>query len=303
MNDGMVELTRVASAARADELCLLLQSLGIAAVHETAVWHNGGPQREWRVLVPAADLARAQRVLAEEPAPSPVEPRPEGRPGFFWVVGLIVANVCAWLALEGTGGSESRANLIRFGAAHGPSILAGAWWRTVTAVYLHIGALHLLGNMVSLAIFGPLALRRFGLGRGYFLYLTSGVAGNWLSLALTPSPGAKAGASGAILGLLGALAGRRLRELRHPTTPSRFKAWHVVAMLIAFYGFVVGTGHADHVAHLGGILGGAALALLLPPPGVLAPAPDRWLGAGLGGLALAVTGVAAVLAVVAGRRG
>ena len=305
-----IELARFVRRSAADELVLVLQSVGISTDVKLTTASNGVTVRWWVVLVSAAQIDRAREILAEEQpgdqvTAADVATPPGSRPGLHWVIALMVVNICVWIALEGTGGSETRANLIRFGASHAPSILAGEWWRPVTATFLHIGARHLLGNMISLALFGALALGQWDVGRFYLIYVLSGVSGNLTSLAVSPTGGAKAGASGSILGLLGALAGRRLRAIRRARRvgdtavgpPSRFKTWHVVAMLVAFYGFVVGSsGRADHLAHVGGIVTGLLLGLLLPPPGSLPASRDRRLSLACGGIALSLV----VLAVACG---
>lgn len=259
------ELISTRSRIRADELELLLRSQGIEVVRQSIPGDNGSPLIA--LSVPAESLAQAQKVIAEVRQETAVQQRRRQRPippkTAPWLAALIICNIAIWLYVETHGGSEARANLLRFGASFAPAIKEGQWWRTVTAVFLHIGARHLLGNMVTLGVFGALALPIWRPVRFFALYLASGVAGNWFSFFLAPSLSVKAGASGAILGLLGALAGARIHGIR--TGDSRFKTWHVIAALVAFYGFMLGGGHVDHLAHLGGLGAGLVLALLLAP--------------------------------------
>lgn len=297
---SLSELTRLPSRSRAEEAQLILQGGGVPAIIEPVPGAGNGSGPEWRVLVPDEDLRRARQILDEESiGPERVVPLPPPgrRPPLYWTVGVIVANVAVWLALEGRGGSERRAVLLRFGASYAPLLRAGQWWRTVTATFLHIGLRHLLANMITLAILGPAVMEAWGVGRTYFMYLVAGVAGNWASFGISPGGAVKAGASGCILGLLGVLAGTRIRDIRaRRAHPSRFKTWHIIAMLVAFYGFVVGVGHADHLAHLGGLLAGGLLAFALPRPGHLAPRADRRLATALGAAAVVLSLVAGVLA-------
>ena len=150
--------------------------------------------------------------------------------------------------------------------------------------------------MVTLVVLGPAVLDGWGVGRFYLIHLACGVAGNWVSYLLSPTPAVKAGASGSILGLLGALAGARIRSIRRERRPSRFKTWHIVAMLVAFYGFVIGVGDVDHLAHLGGLLAGVLLAFLLPQRGQLVSRTDRLVDRTLGALAVALAAASALLA-------
>lgn len=224
-----------------------------------------------------------------------------GVAGGCWVVGLAAANALIWWAMEAAGGSTARATLLRFGAVTSELLRAGEWWRAVSAVFLHIGARHLVGNSLILLVLGLITQRAWGAGRMMFVYVLSGMLGNWASFVFGSGEALKAGASGAILGLLGGLAGARIRQLRRtPRGSSRFKIWHVFAMLVAFYGFVVGVRpSSDHAAHLGGIASGMIVALLWADPGALAERRERWLQLLLGGAALSL-GVCAGLLTLRG---
>jgi membrane associated rhomboid family serine protease len=82
-----------------------------------------------------------------------------------------------------------------------PSVLS----TLVTSVFLHGGWLHLIGNMLYLAVFGDNVEGIMGHRRFLFFYLTCGVAANVAQIAIAPSstvPGI--GASGAIAGVLAA---------------------------------------------------------------------------------------------------
>lgn len=292
---SLERLTQRATRREAEELRFLLEGAGIPCVLQPEAGTNGGPAG-FLLLVRPEHLEQARRVLAEE-EPPPLPAPTNRRVPLLAALALVAANVAAWVVLELAGGSEDRRTLLRLGASHAPSLARGEWWRTITAVFLHIGPRHLLTNMVALLLLGPPVAEAWGVGRGYLLYLAAGVAGNEFSFALSPRDTAKAGASGAILGLLGVLAGTRVRAIRAPgARPGRYKTWHIVAMVLAFYGFVVGTGHADHLAHVGGLLAGAALVFVVPPPGRLSPRADRLTGAASGGAALLATLVAALLA-------
>jgi rhomboid protease GluP len=296
---SLSELARFHTRRQADDLRFILEGGGVPAVIEPVPGAGNGSGPAWAVLVPEEHLERARAILREE---TPDRPKPLAlpikSPPFYWTLGLVVVNLLVWIAMEGNGGSERRGVLLRFGASHAPRLRAGEWWRTISATFIHIGLRHLLANMFSLVILGPAVMAIWGVGRTYFLYLVAGVAGNWFSFAISPTRSVKAGASGCVLGLLGNLAGARIRGV---SGDSRFKTWHIVAMLVAFYGFVVGVGaHVDHLAHLGGLLGGGLLALALPPPGRLPARRDRLLAAMFGGVAALAAAAAGLLAYLSG---
>jgi len=86
------------------------------------------------------------------------------------------------------------------------AVAGGDWWRMIASGFLHIGIIHLAVNMMSLYFIGPPLERFVGRWRFLAIYLVSligsAVAVFWLTGDLAPT----AGASGAIFGVMGALA-------------------------------------------------------------------------------------------------
>jgi membrane associated rhomboid family serine protease len=75
----------------------------------------------------------------------------------------------------------------------------------VTAMFLHAGWMHVLGNMLYLYIFGDNVEDTLGHGRFLLFYLTCGVASFAVQIGFQPvSSVPNIGASGAIAGVLGA---------------------------------------------------------------------------------------------------
>ena len=116
------------------------------------------------LVVPAEFSSRAVEELRlyddENP---PVQPRVKKRivyqdalPGVIGYV-LIVCAI-AWLA----GYSIFGNNWFTAGRVDGNLIRAGEWWRTITALTLHSGVRHLLGNLVFGVFFGIFAGRLLG---------------------------------------------------------------------------------------------------------------------------------------------
>jgi membrane associated rhomboid family serine protease len=128
------------------------------------------------------------------------------------------------------------------------------YWRLIGAAFLHIGLLHLAGNMLSLAIVGPALERVFGAWRFLAIYL-AGALGGSVAVYLFGSPyGAVAGASGAIFGLFAAT----LIVLRRLGLDARFM---VLAIGLNFVvSFRPGI---SLLGHLGGFVAGGLLALAL----------------------------------------
>lgn len=146
----------------------------------------------------------------------------------------------------------------------------------ITAMFLHGGWDHILGNMLFLAIFGNNVEDRMGRLRFLLFYLVCGYAAGY-GFALTDPSSAQplVGASGAIAGVLGAYL------VIYPRArvwglipilfflPLRVPAWLMLGMwfvLQAFYATGYGTAQAGAVAyaaHVTGFLVGALLGFTL----------------------------------------
>ena len=69
----------------------------------------------------------------------------------------------------------------------------GEWWRILTAVFVHVGLMHLLVNMAILLNIGLFTERLFGNGGFTALYLLSGLGGSVASLAVAARGGIRRG--------------------------------------------------------------------------------------------------------------
>lgn len=85
-------------------------------------------------------------------------------------------------------------------------IVAGRHWITlITAMFLHAGWMHIIGNMVFLWSFGPAIEDAMGPGRYLMFYLASGIIAFLAQVVAIPtSTVPNLGASGAIAGVMGA---------------------------------------------------------------------------------------------------
>jgi rhomboid protease GluP len=154
-------------------------------------------------------------------------------------------------------GGISSEVLLRLGAK-APYILAGQWWRLVTAMFLHAGLLHIGMNMWCLVDLGPEVESLFSTTKFTVLYLVTGVAGFILSLWWSPF-GLSVGASGAIMGLIGILIGASFHH-GHLGKEYRSQLWRWV-IYIAIFGIFF---HVDNAAHFGGLASGLVLGYLVP---------------------------------------
>lgn len=215
------------------------------------------------------------------PLPRPPAARADGRIDFERgmrrfppvVLTLIVANIAvfAWEIATGVfmdpkvryeAGIMGR-SLIESGALVRTEVVAGEWWRMLTATFLHGGFGHLFGNMVVLYIVGMACEHAFGVARMMLVYFGSALAGSALSLVASPGP--SVGASGAVFGVLAGVVVVLYRNqhrffVRDKRIGFVLAAWAAWQLLTGFLSPFV-----DNFAHLGGMIGGALAALLLTP--------------------------------------
>ena len=184
------------------------------------------------------------------------------RPLVTWA--LLAVNVLVWIAATAAGGSEDRQVLLDFGAMFGPLIADGQYWRLFTAMFLHVGLVHLALNGFGLAIFGSLVEGAYGHARFGLIYLVSGLTGSVASY-LVNSIAVGAGASGAIFGVLGALAAyfAAQRKVFGETAKRSMIGVLILAVINLAFGFVVPG--IDNMAHLGGFAAGLAMGFALAP--------------------------------------
>ncbi len=198
---------------------------------------------------------------------------------------LIGINVLVFVAMMAAGVSPlepTSQDLLTWGASYGPFELSTEWWRLFTAMFVHIGFLHILLNLYCLWSLGPLAERLFGRWKFLWLYLLSGVGGNVASVALHPTIVA-AGASGAIFGVAGALLPvLHLREI--PAIVSlRGRGGRLGIGSFIVYNLVYGFANSgiDNAAHIGGLVIGFIIGYSAPVAGSHTGRPAAWRSQGI----------------------
>lgn len=177
----------------------------------------------------------------------------------------------------------------RLGAVRGYDLLAGQWYRLLTANFVHIGWLHLLANLLALVLLGVEAETVYGRWRLLWLFLCSGIGG--ISTAMASSPDTLlAGASAAIWGLLAALAVWLLIYRRH-LQPVIFQRTLARLGIIIVFNLLLSLAPGISLAgHLGGALWGAVAARwMLATQQTTAPFLRRFLQVGTLGLPLVPT--------------
>jgi membrane associated rhomboid family serine protease len=158
------------------------------------------------------------------------------------------------------------------------TIVAGHRWVTIlTAMFMHAGWMHILGNMVYLWAFGPEIEDAMGRPRYLAFFLLSGLAASLAQIAIMPgSTVPNLGASGAIAGVMGAFLVTyphdRVRTLVLLGWYAR-TAFIPAALLIGLWFLIqlfnqvgavadVQEGGIAYAAHVGGFIFGAVTARL-----------------------------------------
>jgi rhomboid protease GluP len=164
-------------------------------------------------------------------------------------------------------------------------------WRWLTAAFIHVELVHLLMNLWVLAQIGILSEHAIGRGPFAAAYVVTGVSGNALAMLLAAwrgRVGISAGASGAIMGLIGLATA--FAWLTNQRRIARVLAWNI--LLVLGVGFSLTAGNlvaVDNAAHVGGLIVGGLIGVIRARFPLPAP---RWLDGLLIGGSAALTAVA-----------
>lgn len=228
------------------------------------------PQPAATLLTPAAqqqldDIERNHR-RAIEAGINPV--RTTGRPWVTYV--LLLINVVVF-AIEWFAGATAQLDVLYEMGALMPIavVVEGQWWRLLSSTFLHFSLMHITFNMLALWYLGRLVEAKLGAVRYLMLYLLAGVLSMsmyilllWLNL-VEPFT-LVAGASGSIMGLVGAEAAILLR-LWHSdgshVARQRFIATALIIVMQASLDLLMPA--FSFTGHLSGAIIGFVLAMLL----------------------------------------
>ena len=147
--------------------------------------------------------------------------------------------------------------LLPLGAVRRDLVLDGEVWRVMTATLVHAGFLHLIVNLLVLGFAGHQLETVLGGRRMLWLYCLSGIAGSLTSVLWYDSV-TSVGASGAIFGVVGALAVLAGRGLI--AEDNRVLVWLLAVVVIGSGLLMAGATNVDNAAHCGGLIGGILLA-------------------------------------------
>jgi membrane associated rhomboid family serine protease len=245
--------------ARAEEWALVLASQGIASRIRPGA---GGFVLDIEPGERASAEAAIRAFVAENPPPPETEqestPEAFGEPG---VSGLVFGLLLIGLHLS-FGQPSDHNPFFASGSADADQIVAGQWWRCVTALCLHADLAHVVGNAFFGLYFVTALARLLGPGLAIALVVAAGGLGNALNAISHERLHDSVGASTAVFGAIGLLTGLALAR----RSRAGVRGGRLLVPLGAGLGLLamLGTSGArvDLWAHLYGLVAGVVLGVV-----------------------------------------
>jgi rhomboid protease GluP len=171
----------------------------------------------------------------------------------FWAVFLLDR-------LSAHGGATGQ--FMAAGAIVPSLVLQGQWWRLITYGFLHFNFVHILFNSYALFQAGVFVEYVYGSSRYAAIYTVALIGGGIAAYLDTIGTGAyTAGASGAIMGVFGAMA---VLAIKLPPLRRELAQAAIVPIVLTLgYGFF--NANISNAAHIGGVVCGAIMAAFLTP--------------------------------------
>ncbi|MFL5304153.1 MAG: rhomboid family intramembrane serine protease [Polyangia bacterium] len=179
---------------------------------------------------------------------------------------LISVNILVYVVMAAVSGrllSFDTPILVAAGASVTAPDVVASHWRWLSAAFIHVNLLHIFMNMWVLGQIGAISEKAIGRGLFAATYVVTGVLGNVLSSVLAArhgGPTLSAGASGAIMGLIGMAATFAWRSGQRAA--ARALAFNILFVLgVGLSMSARGVHLVDNAAHIGGLIAGALVGL------------------------------------------
>jgi membrane associated rhomboid family serine protease len=223
------------------------------------------------IFIPKVDEKQLKRIKAGKPDKEAQEDLKDfidflkPKEGYFITPILIYANIGLFLimTISGLGFISFKGqDLLQWGANYGPLTSGGEWWRLFTSTFLHGGLMHLLANMYGLLFVGIFLEPLLGRTKYLTAYVLTGLLASIASIWWYDAT-VSVGASGAIFGLYGVFLALLLTKIFPPDFAKSFLI--SIAIFVGFNLLMGLTGGIDNAAHIGGLLSGFVIGLILSP--------------------------------------
>jgi rhomboid protease GluP len=223
------------------------------------------------ILIPKVDQTQLERIKAGKPDRVAQKEMQEfidflkPKEGYFITPIIIYINIGIFLLMTimGLGFISFKGqDLLNWGANFKPLTTDGQWWRLLTSTFLHGGLMHLLANMYGLLFVGIFLEPLLGKSKYALAYLTTGILASVASIWWYDAT-VSVGASGAIFGLYGVFLALLLTKI---FPPDFAKSFLISTAIFVGFNLLMGlTGGIDNAAHIGGLLSGFVIGLILYP--------------------------------------
>lgn len=207
------------------------------------------------------------------------------------VIGAMFVLEIALSGGQAVGLNPDPQTLVDLGALFPPFIAQGEWWRLLTAMFLHASLIHILLNGWALYLFGQFVEAHFGRVMFLVIYFLSGFLASVTSYWFGAPIQVGVGASGAIIGLLGAFIAYNFRRRELALAQANLR-WAVTIIAINVV-FGLAIANVDNWAHGGGLVAGLLIGTFAEGVG---PPNVRRASRVVGLLALLALGIVATLA-------
>ncbi len=218
------------------------------------------------VLIPSINQTELKRYIDKKPLEEDDSKNiinfliPKGE--HFTTSLLIHINLLVFLYLVFSGVnimSATPKELLELGGSRRNEILNGEYWRLLTSMFLHGGMMHLFMNIFGIGITCSLIEPILGRWKTLMAYLISGVGASLMSIYWHDNA-LSVGASGAIFGMMGVMIALLISK-----KDKGFRGAYLI--ILGLYGgmsLLFGLlGGIDNAAHMGGLLTGFAIGLLI----------------------------------------
>lgn len=221
-------------------------------------------------------LDDSKNVHPLDAPPAPTEPRSRlvftfRLPTPVFTIALIAINVLIFA--PALFAPELYDQMIRAGMNWSRRVIDGEVYRLFTAMFLHASLPHILFNMLALWSIGQTVERMYGRWRFLAIYLLGGLLGSAFSVML--GVGSSVGASGAVFAIFGAefVLIYLNRQALGSWAAVQLRSLGMLMLLNLGIGLIPGS-NIDNWGHIGGLVGGLALAWLTQPTLLRAHHPD-----------------------------
>jgi membrane associated rhomboid family serine protease len=256
---AQVTLRIARTRQQAEEWALVLEAEGLSS--RLARLPEG-----FALCVTPQDKEQALTVLAAYESENPSEAQSfEPLRAFHPLGSALTLSATLVVFFSITGPRSPEAAWFARGSADAERILVGELWRVLTALTLHADLAHVLANAIAASLFFAAVFQVLGPGVGLALILVAGATGNLLNAYVHGSGHISVGASTAVFGAVGMLAGLAVARRRRGGVRGR-RAWAPIAAGLALLAMLGAGNRADLGAHLFGFLAGCVFGA---PVGIL----------------------------------